>query len=430
MKRKIISVILLAIVIYFLAAKNVSAVTTSISNMPQTISTDPFSINVTISGAGAGANYLRIDLYKPSATNYFGETFNGSSWYGQSDHSQYYSITIQSGTDWSGEIQGRVGNPTSTEYDGPGTYKMRVRRYTSSGSYSSTEANNNAVDVTINVELSSPTPTENPSPTENQSLPPTPTEVISEFIPPTSNLQPQTYNNVYISEAMIDPDSGSNEWVEFYNANDFQVNLESWYIDDVENGGTTPKKFSLIINAKSYATFDLSSSMFNNDGDSLRLLDFNQQEKDSFQYQSSEKGKSWGRTSLDNNIFCLQNPSKGTANNPCLNPASSNSSRSSNTLIPTPAKSPTITPSAKISQTRTVTISPTSYFFAFGSQPIIGISPFEEENGEVLGELTQNPTATYSRNHALLLSLSFASFSYSLLAMISIVLKLKRTVAS
>ena len=57
--------------------------------------------------------------------------------------------------------------------------------------------------------------TENPSPTESLS-----------------------YNNIYISEAMINPLIGEKEWVEIYNDNDFSVSLNNWHIDDMENAGS------------------------------------------------------------------------------------------------------------------------------------------------------------------------------------------------
>src|SRR3989344_4224548 len=96
-------------------------------------------------------------------------------------------------------------------------------------------------------------PTETPTPT------PAPTSI------------PQSYDNIYISEAMVNPTTGEKEWVEIYNNNDFSVSLNNWYIDDLENAGSSPKIFSLEINAKSYAVYNLTSSIFNNDGDSARL---------------------------------------------------------------------------------------------------------------------------------------------------------------
>ena len=60
--------------------------------------------------------------------------------------------------------------------------------------------------------------------------------------------------------------------------------------------------------------------MFNNDGDSVRLLDFNKNLKDDFEYVKTEQEKTLGRTSFDSDDFCLQEPSKNSTNNPCINP--------------------------------------------------------------------------------------------------------------
>src|SRR3989338_2073258 len=145
-----------------------------------------------------------------------------------------------------------------------------------------------------------------------QNLSPTLSPTVEEDTRPTSNFQLQTYNNIYLSEVMVDSESGNNEWVELFNENDYQVMLTDWYLDDSENTGSTPKKFALTLEAKSFGVYELTNSIFNNDGDSVRLLDFKQIEKDSFQYQSSEKGKTLGRINFTDDTFCPQNPSKGT----------------------------------------------------------------------------------------------------------------------
>lgn len=432
MKRIIVCFIYIIFFSSFLFTQSVFAVTTSISNLPQTILTDPFTINVTISGAGTATNYLRLDLFKPSTSNYFAETFNGSSWYGDSDHTQYYSVAIQAGNSWSGQIQGRVGNPTSNQYDGPGTYKLRVRRYTSSGSYNTTEANNSTTDVTINILFSTPspnpTPTQIPSPTESQSATPIPTAQIEEPTSTTPNLQPQTYNNVYLSEAMIDPEIGNNEWVEIYNDNEFEIDLGGWYIDDLENAGTTPKRLALTIPAKNYKTYEFSSSIFNNSGDSVRLLDFDQKEIDGFQYESSEKGKSLARISLDNDIFCLQSPSRDSPNGLCFNPSATPTPRLNNSstspISPTNTLSKTFTITLNPSKSKS-SISPVKFSLFSQIQPTDFDSP-EEINSDILGITTTNESQIRTRNRALISSLSFASFAYVLLAIISILIRVKK----
>ena len=164
-------VILFAFLFFLYFANPVLAVSVTISDYPSTITQDSFTITASISGATTGTNYLRIDLLKEGTTNYFGETFNNADWYGGSDYSQYLPVSMISGITWSGTVQGRIGSPTSAEYDGSGAYKMRLRRYTSGGGSTAAEANNSAVTVSISL----PTPTATPTPTPANT--PTPTSV-------------------------------------------------------------------------------------------------------------------------------------------------------------------------------------------------------------------------------------------------------------
>ncbi len=160
-----------------------------------------------------------------------------------------------------------------------------------------------------------PIPSSTPLPTSqttSTTSSPTPSITVS----PTS--KPISFENIFISEVMVNPLTGEKEWVEIYNDNDFPVNLINWYLDDIENAGSSPKTFSVEINSKSYQTIFLSTSIFNNDGDSVRILDFNKNLKDSFEYIGSQNEKTWGRISFDSDQFCLQDPSPNQINNPCL----------------------------------------------------------------------------------------------------------------
>ena len=231
--------------------------------------------------------------------------------------------------------------------------------------------------------------TENPSPTESLS-----------------------YNNIYISEAMINPLIGEKEWVEIYNDNDFSVFLSNWFIDDLENTGSSPKIFSLEISEKNYAVFNLTSSMFNNDGDSVRLLDFNKNLKDDFEYQKTETGKTLGRTSLESDYFCLQEPSKSSANNLCIDPT------------------PTITPTTNIIQTKISPIvksapqnKPVSINRLIDTKNLL--TPVEiKTTGQVLGT-SDELMINFPSNKSLINLLTILSASYSLLTIISILFKMK-----
>jgi hypothetical protein len=164
-----LSVCLLA---FFVSANPSHAVSVQILSSPSTITQDMFTLTASISGAGNGTNYLRIDIYKEGTTSYFGQTNNGTDWYSGSDYHLYFPVTI-AGSSWNGSLQGKLGSPTTSQYDGTGSYKLRLRRYTSGGSSSSPEADASSVIVAI----AFPTPTPTPSPTLTPTHTPTSTSV-------------------------------------------------------------------------------------------------------------------------------------------------------------------------------------------------------------------------------------------------------------
>lgn len=261
--------------------------------------------------------------------------------------------------------------------------------------------------------LAPPVPT--PSPTPPITAVPTSTPIITEPITPTPTLpvvvlteeDSNSYSNIYLSEVMVAPPTGEKEWVEIYNDNDFPVSLDNWYIDDIENSGSSPKKFSLTISEKSYGIFDISSSMFNNSGDTVRLLDFNKNIKDDFEYTDAKQGKTLGSISFASDDFCLEEPSKNSQNQPCI--------ESSPTVTPTPTiivAAGQIDPSptaniirAKISIPQVSSYTPSSNVLGAANKLII------------------NPP----NNKRLIKLMSFISLSYSLLTIISILFKMKLT---
>ncbi|OGK15374.1 hypothetical protein A2774_03530 [Candidatus Roizmanbacteria bacterium RIFCSPHIGHO2_01_FULL_39_12c] len=409
-------VLTIALTLLFILSPSAFAVTTAIIEPPTTIISDPFALKISIAGAAAGSNYLRIDLFKPSTSNYFGETYNGTGWYSESDFNQYFPLIIEAGVNWFGEIQGRIGNPTSAQYDGPGPYKLRIRRYTPSGNYNSAEANNNVTDVIINIVIPTIAYTPNQLPSDT----PTPGESEEQPLSPTVTITQQTISNIFLSEVMPDPDSGQQEWIEIYNKNSVPVVLDEWWIDDLEKSGSTPKKFTLSLDSGSYAVFELSTSVFNNGGDSVRLLDSEQNEVDSFEYQASEKGKTLGRTSFDSDIFCQQSPTYAAENGPCLTqPATSNNILAS----ATPVGAGTRTPTAAAAEIQSI-ISPVKFSsIKQAQQPNKAIDL--ATNNQVLGEKTDINANKASRVGALVSSLSFAAFFYSILSISSIIFKLK-----
>lgn len=148
------------------------AVSVTISNTPSSITDQPFNIDVAISGAQAGTNYLRANLYPTGTTKYFGFTYNGTTFNNDSDYSKYFPITIDSSGNWNGAIQAKV-DTDSSYYQGPGIYNLKVRRYTQSGS-SYSWSNEISLDISLPTPTPSPTPSPTPTPTPKPTSTPTP----------------------------------------------------------------------------------------------------------------------------------------------------------------------------------------------------------------------------------------------------------------
>lgn len=162
------------------------AVTTDIITHPSSIGEDKFNVTVQVASASAGTNYLRIDLYKDGTKNYFGETDNGQAWYGGSDGKLYFPITIVSGTPTVATVSARLGEPSQSDYPGPGSYKLRVRRYTASGSQGSEDTISKDISITKTWPSPSPSFIVDPSPTPTPSA----SSTLSPTIIPTQTPKP------------------------------------------------------------------------------------------------------------------------------------------------------------------------------------------------------------------------------------------------
>lgn len=249
-----------------------------------------------------------------------------------------------------------------------------------------------------------PTATPTPNPTSTPSPSRAPTLIEEPTITPSTS-----YTNIFISEVMAAPETGNKEWVELYNNNDFAVTLSNWYIDDKENTGASPKSFTLTIPPKGYASFDLAASMFNNDGDSVRLLDSAKTVKDSLEYTSIIKGKTLGRISFEDDLFCIQDPTKEQENRSCIQTS------------PTPTEAT----SGEPKMTLTPTILPVKRNLASNNSRLqTPTGSAIDPTGSVLGFSTRSKPVNQA-GRALAKPLSFLSFSYSILTIVSILLKMK-----
>lgn len=238
-----------------------------------------------------------------------------------------------------------VGNSYSRNPDGNGSFMILPS--------SLGLTNSSYVDCTTVTPTHSPTPI--PTPTDTYTPTPTttplPSITVSPIVTPTPTLSfsstpsftptPTPIPHIYVSEVMVNPSIGD-EWVELYNDSSEPYVMNNWSIDDVMSGGSSPIQFSITIPAHGYVAIEMTSSIFNNTGDSVRLLDGESHEIEVFMYTSSQVDISWGRQSFESSSFCFQVPSKGIVNNQCL--PTTNSPIGTSTPAPTSVLSPTPTP--------------------------------------------------------------------------------------
>ncbi len=188
-------VLLSVTICFFLFVSDAYAVSVTVNNAPSSIGSDPFTLSVAVVGASLGTNYLRVDIYKDGTSNYFGESFTGNDWYGGSDGTRYFPITIGSDKTWNGTVQARIGNTIPQDYDGAGTYKLRVRRYTGGGNYNNDEAKASAIQIVLafptptSLPPNTPTPAPTDKPTKTPKPTATPKPVKSAVVTSATNVQ-------------------------------------------------------------------------------------------------------------------------------------------------------------------------------------------------------------------------------------------------
>jgi beta-lactamase superfamily II metal-dependent hydrolase len=108
-----------------------------------------------------------------------------------------------------------------------------------------------------------------------------------------SAANPPALGDVLINEYVA---NSSVEWVELYNATPNDLDISGHYIDDIPNGGGSPKQIpaNTIIPAYGYYVMTFSNFL-NNGGDDVRFLDPSQNVLDSVSYTSSTAEHSYYR---------------------------------------------------------------------------------------------------------------------------------------
>lgn len=281
--------------------------------------------------------YLRPCFYITETNDYFGCIKNNSDQWvcgSQSDKTQYYEIQTDGQGIWEGDLDIKAD-------DGGGEFSLKIRRYTSNGS----PEDSNSEILVIDTAENSPSPFPSPSPV---SYP----------------------GNIFLSEFMACPSDAGKEWIEIYNDNDSQVELNNWFIRD----STESEKvgFSCTISGKGFCKIEMSRFLNNSGGDTVRL--FNpEKELESYSYSDCDSSYSWSKV---NGSWCKTNLTPEAKNSDCLQ-------ENKNSPNPSPSASPppTMNPSPSVSPSPKASKSPS---------PSSSSSPFpSEESGEVLGEIEE-----------------------------------------
>ncbi|MEK7061531.1 MAG: hypothetical protein AAB954_02620 [Patescibacteria group bacterium] len=176
---------------------SVFAITLVISN--PVISNDEVTVDVNVSGLSS-MNYLQ-GMFTQSTINpsYFGYTQNNiGDWYKYSGsytkeeiQLTFFSFTPQDSS-WSGQLKIK-NDPADPDYIGPGTYVLRVKRYTGGSDSSAQTSNDLSVDLAYVFPTSTPTetPTSVPNPTNTPTATPNPTATPTKTPTPTKSPTPR-----------------------------------------------------------------------------------------------------------------------------------------------------------------------------------------------------------------------------------------------
>lgn len=143
------------------------------------------------------------------------------------------------------------------------------------------------------------TPTKNYT---NEITSTSPQPITLSYRAPTSTAPQTDLQNIeeyiIVSEILPNPEGGDaeNEWIEFYNGSNQDINLGGTYLDD-DDGGSKPYQIpqNTIIKANNYLLFlrTKTNLALNNDTDSVRILDFEKEEIKTVEYDGAKEGYSY-----------------------------------------------------------------------------------------------------------------------------------------
>lgn len=119
---------------------------------------------------------------------------------------------------------------------------------------------------------------------------------------------------VYINEFLPHPIVETDEWVEIYNDNNFDVQLNNWKIRDTTT--TNIKTFTIYIAAKGYGVVNIGNKYFNNTGyDEVKLLNQDNVLIDEYSFSGTIENLSYSKQS--DLSWCQTTISPGSTNYGC-----------------------------------------------------------------------------------------------------------------
>lgn len=142
---------------------------------------DNLTITIDASLSATTNYYLQGVLRSASSSKYFGETKNNrGDWidYISSPEKEFiasnFFLTDVQNASWSGQISLRF-KADDPNYFGPGTYDLKIRRFTGNSTNSAGESNTLTLTLSAPLPVPSPSPTPTPTPTPSPTPSPTPT---------------------------------------------------------------------------------------------------------------------------------------------------------------------------------------------------------------------------------------------------------------
>lgn len=125
------------------------------------------------------------------------------------------------------------------------------------------------------------------------------------FSPPPGTIYSR---DIIINEVLPAPKTAfTKEYVELYNKGIADIDLTGWWIDDIEGGGKSPTELNLtnfpamvsfILMPNSFIVFEFVN-VFNNTGDSVRLIDPNLEVADKIDYTKTKEDQSYSLIGLE-----------------------------------------------------------------------------------------------------------------------------------